>query len=98
MSTRKPLYATTDVPTTQTTVYTSTARTHIDAATAYNDTGGAVSLLIELGGIPVYSGNIPDSTPTVISAIINHALDAGETIQVTAGASDLNLLVSGRDF
>lgn len=95
---RTVAYANTNAPTSQTVVYTASAQFHIDAATAVNDTGSAIALTIESNSVPIFSGDIPANTTLVLAGCLNQVVTKGNTLQVTAGAANLNLTISGRDF
>ena len=96
---RGTLYAIADVPTTITTAYTSTGNTHIDKVTVCNDTAGGITISVTVASIPVYDlFSIAANTQVSLDLLANHGLDAGEIIQVTASAANLNMVISGRDF
>lgn len=96
---RTLLYSTTSAPTSSTTVYTAVGNLHIDQCTVCNDTGGAITVTVLLNDVPVYNAHsIAGGAQESLSLLVNHGLQAGQTIKVTASATDLNMAISGRDF
>ena len=101
---REILYGTNSVPTSAGTAYTSTGNTHIDQATVLNDTGSAITVTVEVvisGGATVvlYNAyNLASGSGENLTRLVNHGLGTGDAIRVTASGSNLNMLISGRDF
>lgn len=106
--TAKPLIDTAYASNAQTTVYTAPAgtRTIIDKFYAFNNTGGAVTLAVNIvtSGGAAGAGNLMEfkSIPTVegygFPAVVGQVLDPGDFISVIAGAAtSVVLRASGRE-
>lgn len=100
---RSILFASTDMATTSTAIYTSTNNTHIDNAHVVNQSGGAINLTLSLGDgttdVDFYTTEaIADGATVQLTRIINHGLPPGGAIKATASAANLQIVISGRDF
>lgn len=105
--TAKPLYTAQDAPNAQTTIYTVAAgRTIVDKCTAYNHTGGAVDLTVNLvpnGGAAAAANIVAKQTLAAGASytfpeVVGHTLETGGFVSVLASAAaSIALRLSGRE-
>ena len=93
------LVVSTNVPTTLTTLYTTTANLQIYRAHVMNTTGSSIDLTLTLDGFAFYNAHpIPSGTQAVELVLANHGAAQGRLLQAQASAANLQLYITGRDF